>query len=43
MNIFRLHDDPDLAAEPYWWDEYRFLVQQNGLEIANDKNDGVKV
>jgi hypothetical protein len=29
--------------EPYWWDEYRFLVQQNGLEVVNDKNDGVKV
>jgi len=29
--------------EPYWWDEYRFLVQQNGLEVANEKDDGVKV
>lgn len=29
--------------QPYWWDEYRFLVQQNGLEVVNDKNDGVKV
>jgi hypothetical protein len=29
--------------EPYWWDEYRFLVQQNGLEVVNEKDDGVKV
>jgi hypothetical protein len=31
------------TSEPYWWDEYRFLVQQNGLEVVNDKNDGVTV
>jgi hypothetical protein len=28
---------------PDWWDEYRFLVQQNGLEVANEKDDGVKI
>jgi hypothetical protein len=29
--------------EPYWWDEYRFLVQHHGLEVVNEKDDGVKV
>lgn len=29
--------------EPYWWDEYRHLVIHNNLEVANEKDDGVKV
>jgi hypothetical protein len=29
--------------EPYWWDEYRHLVIFNKLEVANEKDDGVKV
>lgn len=28
---------------PYWWNEYRDLVKSLGLEVTNDKDDGVKV
>jgi hypothetical protein len=30
------------TCEPYWWSGYRTLVQRNGLEVVNDKDDGVK-
>jgi hypothetical protein len=28
--------------QPYWWDEYRKFVIEKGLEVANEKDDGVK-
>jgi len=28
---------------PFWWKKYRALVIEQGLEVENDKNDGVKV
>lgn len=31
------------TSQPYWWDEYRALVKTQGLEVENDKNDGVKI
>lgn len=31
------------TSQPYWWDEYRALVKARGLEVVNDKNDGVKI
>ncbi len=29
------------AEIPDWWNEYRSYVKKNGLEVINDKNDGV--
>ena len=26
---------------PDWWEEYRKIVKENNLEVANDKNDGI--
>lgn len=28
---------------PDWWDKYREIVKSQGLEVINDKNDGVKI
>jgi hypothetical protein len=30
-------------AQPSWWNEYRDRVKSLGLEVENDKNDGVQV
>jgi hypothetical protein len=29
-------------GDPSWWGEYRALVKEQGLEVENDKDDGVK-
>ena len=29
--------------QPSWWNEYRALVKDQGLETVNDKDDGVKL
>lgn len=31
------------TSKPYWWDGYRALVKERGLEVINEKDDGVKV
>jgi hypothetical protein len=30
-------------GQPYWWDEYRALVKAKGLEVENDKDDGITI